>query len=147
MRMNSGEKAERDKAGRRAFVATAAGFLDRVFRTRGNLRPLAGSSEERCIKCVRDAISASGATSTPRRHCPRHRRRLAAWAICCTVGYSTPAIASAEGVLHEISDTDPRICYTSTQKAATWERWKDDWTLHQIGQLFDRPHPTPPFSR
>jgi hypothetical protein len=21
-----------------------------------------------------------------------------------------------------------------------WERWKEGWTLHQIGQLFDRPH-------
>jgi IS30 family transposase len=21
-----------------------------------------------------------------------------------------------------------------------WERWRDGWTLHQIGQLFDRPH-------
>ena len=33
-----------------------------------------------------------------------------------------------------------RTYYTSTQKALMWERWKEGWTLHQIGQLFDRPH-------
>jgi IS30 family transposase len=33
-----------------------------------------------------------------------------------------------------------RTYYTSTQKALMWERWRDGWTLHQIGQLFDRPH-------
>jgi IS30 family transposase len=33
-----------------------------------------------------------------------------------------------------------RTYYTSTQKALMWERWREGWTLHQIGQLFDRPH-------
>lgn len=33
-----------------------------------------------------------------------------------------------------------RTYYTSTQKALMWERWSEGWTLHQIGQLFDRPH-------
>ena len=33
-----------------------------------------------------------------------------------------------------------RTYYTNTQKAMMWERWRDGWTLHQIGQLFDRPH-------
>jgi IS30 family transposase len=33
-----------------------------------------------------------------------------------------------------------RTYYTATQKALMWERWKDGWTLHQIGKLFDRPH-------
>ena len=34
----------------------------------------------------------------------------------------------------------PRIYYSASQKALMWERWKQGWTLHQIGQLFDRPH-------
>jgi IS30 family transposase len=34
----------------------------------------------------------------------------------------------------------PRIYYTDTQKALMWERWKQGWTLHEIGKLFDRPH-------
>jgi IS30 family transposase len=33
-----------------------------------------------------------------------------------------------------------RTYYTATQKALMWERWKDGWTLQQIGKLFDRPH-------
>jgi len=33
-----------------------------------------------------------------------------------------------------------RTYYTGSQKALMWERWKAGWTLHQIGQLFDRPH-------
>jgi len=33
-----------------------------------------------------------------------------------------------------------RKYYTAAQKALMWERWKEGWTLHQIGQLFDRPH-------
>jgi len=33
-----------------------------------------------------------------------------------------------------------RTYYTDSQKALMWERWKAGWTLHQIGQLFDRPH-------
>ena len=33
-----------------------------------------------------------------------------------------------------------RIYYSDSQKAVMWERWKSGWTLHQIGQLFDRPH-------
>jgi len=34
----------------------------------------------------------------------------------------------------------PRIYYSDTQKALMWERWKQGWTLHEIGKLFDRPH-------
>ena len=33
-----------------------------------------------------------------------------------------------------------RTYYTDGQKALMWERWKEGWTLHQIGRLFDRPH-------
>ena len=33
-----------------------------------------------------------------------------------------------------------RTYYTDSQKALMWERWKDGWTLHEIGHLFDRPH-------
>jgi DNA-binding CsgD family transcriptional regulator len=33
-----------------------------------------------------------------------------------------------------------RNYYTDSQKALMWQRWKEGWTLHQIGQLFDRPH-------
>jgi len=33
-----------------------------------------------------------------------------------------------------------RIYYTDAQKALMWERWKEGWTLHQIAQLFNRPH-------
>jgi hypothetical protein len=33
-----------------------------------------------------------------------------------------------------------RIYYTDAQKAVMWERWKEGWTLHQIAQLFNRPH-------
>src|ERR1700742_1290266 len=34
----------------------------------------------------------------------------------------------------------PRIYYSESQKAQMWRCWKEGWTLHQIGQLFDRPH-------
>ena len=34
----------------------------------------------------------------------------------------------------------PRIYYSESQKALMWERWKQGWTLHEIGKLFDRPH-------
>jgi IS30 family transposase len=34
----------------------------------------------------------------------------------------------------------PRTHYTDAQKALMWERWKEGWTLHQIAQLFSRPH-------
>jgi len=33
-----------------------------------------------------------------------------------------------------------RTYYTESQKALMWERWKDGWTLHEIGHLFDRRH-------
>lgn len=33
-----------------------------------------------------------------------------------------------------------RIYYSDTQKALMWERWKQGWTLHEIGKLFDRAH-------
>ena len=33
-----------------------------------------------------------------------------------------------------------RTYYTAAQKTLMWERWKEGWTLHQIGHLFDRPH-------
>lgn len=33
-----------------------------------------------------------------------------------------------------------RNYYTDSHKALMWDRWKEGWTLHQIGQLFDRPH-------
>ncbi len=31
----------------------------------------------------------------------------------------------------------PKIYYSDTQKALMWERWKQGWTLHEIGKLFD----------
>jgi hypothetical protein len=34
----------------------------------------------------------------------------------------------------------PRIYYSDTQKALMWKRWKQGWTLNEIGRLFDRPH-------
>ena len=34
----------------------------------------------------------------------------------------------------------PRIYYSDSQKALMWARWKQGWTLHEIGKLFDRPH-------
>lgn len=34
----------------------------------------------------------------------------------------------------------PRVYYSDSQKALMWERWKQGWTLHEIGKLFDRPH-------
>ena len=37
-------------------------------------------------------------------------------------------------------DRRARIYYTDSQRALMWERWRAGWTLHQIGQLFDRPH-------
>jgi len=36
----------------------------------------------------------------------------------------------------------PRIYYSASQKALMWERWKQGWTLHEIGKLFDRSHPS-----
>jgi hypothetical protein len=33
-----------------------------------------------------------------------------------------------------------RTYYTDGQKALMWERWKEGWTLHRIGKLFDRAH-------
>jgi len=33
-----------------------------------------------------------------------------------------------------------RTYYTESQKALMWERWKQGWTLHQIAELFNRPH-------
>lgn len=33
-----------------------------------------------------------------------------------------------------------RIYYSASQKALMWERWKQGWTLHEIGKLFDRAH-------
>lgn len=33
-----------------------------------------------------------------------------------------------------------RIYYSDTQKAMMWERWKQGWTLQEIGKLFDRAH-------
>jgi len=33
-----------------------------------------------------------------------------------------------------------RTYYSATQKALMWARWKEGWTLHEIGKLFDRPH-------
>ncbi len=34
----------------------------------------------------------------------------------------------------------PRIYYSDSQKALMWERWKQGFTLHEIGKIFDRPH-------
>lgn len=34
----------------------------------------------------------------------------------------------------------PRIYYSASQKAMMWERWREGWTLHEIGKLFDRSH-------
>ena len=34
----------------------------------------------------------------------------------------------------------PRIYYSDSQKALMWKRWKEGWTLHEIGKLFDRGH-------
>lgn len=34
----------------------------------------------------------------------------------------------------------PRICYSETQRALMWDRWKKGETLHQIAKLFDRQH-------
>jgi DNA-binding CsgD family transcriptional regulator len=34
----------------------------------------------------------------------------------------------------------PRIYYSNSQKALMWERWKQGFTLHEIGKIFDRPH-------
>jgi hypothetical protein len=33
-----------------------------------------------------------------------------------------------------------RTFYTETQKALTWERWRQGETLHAIAQRFDRNH-------
>ncbi|NMM80426.1 IS30 family transposase [Acidovorax sp. SRB_14] len=34
----------------------------------------------------------------------------------------------------------PRIYYSDSQKALMWARWKEGWTLHEIGKIFDRSH-------
>ncbi len=34
----------------------------------------------------------------------------------------------------------PRIYYSDSQKALMWERWKQGWTLQEIGKLFDHAH-------
>ena len=34
----------------------------------------------------------------------------------------------------------PRICYSASQRALIWERWRKGDTLHQIARLFDRAH-------
>lgn len=34
----------------------------------------------------------------------------------------------------------PRIYYTESQKALMWDRWRNDDSLQQIAQLFDRNH-------
>ena len=34
----------------------------------------------------------------------------------------------------------PRIYYSESQKALMWERWRAGDNLHQIANLFDRPH-------
>ena len=34
----------------------------------------------------------------------------------------------------------PRICYSASQRALIWERWRKGATLHQIAGLFDRYH-------
>ena len=36
----------------------------------------------------------------------------------------------------------PRLYYSDSQKALMWERWKQGWTLQEIGKLFDRAHPS-----
>jgi DNA-binding CsgD family transcriptional regulator len=50
----------------------------------------------------------------------------------------TTSRVKAEGELH--MKQRPRIYYSDSQKALMWERWKQGWTLHQIGQPFDRAH-------
>src|SRR6476620_5793761 len=55
-----------------------------------------------------------------------------------TGGRNTLITAQAEGVLQMRYRT--RTFYTDSQKALMWERWKQGWTLHQIGKLFDRAH-------
>ena len=34
----------------------------------------------------------------------------------------------------------PRIYCSDSQKALMWERWKQGWTLNEIGRRFDPPH-------
>ncbi len=34
----------------------------------------------------------------------------------------------------------PIIYYSDSQKALMWVRWKQGWTLHEIGKLFDCDH-------
>src|SRR5687768_9678847 len=45
---------------------------------------------------------------------------------------------AAEGVLQMKSR--PRICYSASQRALIWERWRKGETLHQIARPFDRYH-------
>ena len=51
---------------------------------------------------------------------------------------NTLITAQAGGVLQMKYRT--RTYYSDVQKALMWERWKQGWTLHQIGKLFDRAH-------
>ncbi len=51
---------------------------------------------------------------------------------------NTLIAAYAAGVLQ--MKRRPRLYYSDSQKALMWERWKQGWTLHEIGKLFDRPH-------
>ncbi len=32
----------------------------------------------------------------------------------------------------------PRIYYSDSQKAQMWKRWKEGWTLHEIGKRCDK---------
>ena len=34
----------------------------------------------------------------------------------------------------------PRICYSASQRAVIWHRWRKGDTIHQIAGLFDRFH-------
>jgi Helix-turn-helix domain len=63
---------------------------------------------------------------------------LPLWAADSTGRRNTLTTAQAEGVLQMKNRT--RTYYTATQKTLMWARWKDGWTLHWIGKLFDRPH-------
>lgn len=33
-----------------------------------------------------------------------------------------------------------RICYSATQRAEIWDRWRREESMHDIGRLFDRGH-------
>jgi uncharacterized iron-regulated protein len=34
----------------------------------------------------------------------------------------------------------PRILHSNSQKVLMWERWKQSWTAHETGKLFDWAH-------